>query len=947
MPGAGVGAARWRLSLLGGFRLCNAARHEVAVAGRSTMLLLARLASAAQRSHPREELIELLWPGVAVESGRNRLRQTLWALRSVLEAPGLDAMPVLIADRVSLRLAAGSVDCDVGHFERLVAQRQYGAAAALYTGDLLPGFYEEWVEDERLRLAALWDRCASADAVPAATASATTGAGTSPLAAAAASPVSEAPAALGTSVPTLPAYVSRPFGIEAQTADLGDAVQAHRCVTLTGAGGAGKTRLAVELAHALTAARRFESLHFVPLLACHSAHEMADAMALALHMRSGGRDDALAPVMRALAARRSLLVLDNFEQLPEDATQALADLLGRLPQLHLLVTSRRRLGLEGEREFRIQPLALPTPGLSPAEAARNPAVALFVDRARAARDSFRLNERNVEVLCQLVHALEGAPLAIELAAARVRSHPLPLMLQMLRGPAAPAANPPGHSSDKHVNGGATPVLDLLSRGAAHAGGPGKRQGGKRHDSLRKVIEWSWQQLRPEQAGLLADLSLFTHSCPIEAAAAVAGLDLEEAHLRLDELQAHSLLQLVEDQAGEWRVGLNAAVREFAASNLDAARLPQLRAGLRRWLRAWGEAMPATPPLPAMRAEMPHLQTALSGAAADGAGEEAVHIVLALRSALSAVSVPKQVVEAFEAALEVCADRALRCRALVMLVALRLELGEPEVARTLADRALAEVPPGDGALRARALHRHAYIRWLSTRDSTGVNEALAEALALAREHGQADTESGVLLLQAVLAGAVDRDFTRQEALHRQVLALYQRLGNAHLVNSALYNLAICAGNRRAHDETLQRLADVSAACAALGDTEFVARASNVRGNTLAELRRWAEAAQAHREAVRGAYAGAHLDPLANALMDLPRALAHLRQAPQAARLAGFAQAHWLAHLGELGAAQRHKLRGARRLLLPQLGQAQWDLCQAQGAALGLAEAVKLALSEPAA
>jgi predicted ATPase len=909
------GAARWRLQLLGGFRLADAAGQPLAVAGRSAMLLLARLACASTRSHPREELVELLWPGVSAEAGRNRLRQTLWVLRSVLEAPGLDAMPVLVSDRLSLRLAAGSVDCDVGRFERLVARRQYAAAAALYAGELLPGFYDEWVADERLRLAALRDRCTTADAADAAHAAPP----------ATARPVP--PPVPAGAQPSLPAYVSRPFGIDAQAAELGAWVQAQRLVTLTGAGGAGKTRLAVELAQALAAARRFELLRFVPLLGCQGADDMADAMALALHGRPGARDDPLAPVVGALAGQHSLLVLDNFEPLPEAATRALEVLLARLPRLHLLVTSRRRLGLDGECEFRIRPLPLPAPASTLAEAAVNPAVALFVDRARAARDSFRLNDRNLGVLCELVHALEGAPLAIELAAARVRSHPLPQMLQVLQG-----ASPPG--------GSPTPVLDLLRRGTVHAGGAG----GRRHDSLRTLIEWSWQQLSPEQATLLADLSLFTHSCPLEAAAAVAGLGVDEARHRLDALQAHSLLNLLEDEAGSWRVALNAAVREFASQQLDAARLPRLRAGLRRWLRAWGDAMPATPSLPAMRAEMPHLQTALAGAATDHAGDEAVHIVLALRAALSAVSVPRQVVDAFEAALEACADRALRCRGRVMLVVLRYELGEPQAARRLADLALAEVPEGDGALRARALHRHAYIHWLSTRDSQALGAALDEALGLAREHGQLDTEAGVLALQAYIAGAVHRDRARNEALHRQVLALYQRLGNAHLVNTGLYNLAICAFKRRAFDEALQRLEGVSQACAALGDTEFVARASHVRGNTLAESRRWAEAAQAHREAVRGAHAGAHGEPLAHGLLDLPRALAHLRQAAPAARLAGFAQAHWLATQGELGAAERRKLRGLRRLLRPQLGPAHWDLCQAQGAAMGLAEAVELALSE---
>lgn len=931
-PAPASNAARWRVQLLGGFRLRDVAGRDVTVSGRSAMLLLARLATAPARSHPREELIEMLWPGVDLEAGRNRLRQTVWVLRSALEAPGLDAMPVLIADRQALRLAAGSVDCDVARFERLLREGRLADAGATYGGDLLPGFYDEWVNDERLRLAALFDRCQAAPAAAAATAPMPT------LAALDTAAGEAAPSAPGWRPASLPAYVSRCFGIDRQATRLGEAVHAHRLVTLLGAGGAGKTRLAVELAHALATGqitlpmpdmepRSFDMVQFVPLLACRNAREVADAIALGLQLRSGETLDAQGPIVRALGGRRALLVLDNVEQLAADAAQDLGALLQRLPQLHLLLTSRRVLGLDGEREFRIRPLELPPVDAPLAEAALNPAVALFVDRARAARDGFRLNERHAAAVCGIVRALEGSPLAIELAAARVRSLTLPAMLQRLQAPVGGDA------------AGGTPVLDLLSRGGT------SNAGRKRHDSLRTVIEMSWQQLDPSQAGLLADLSIFPHGCRLEAAAAVSGLGLDEARARLDALQAQSMLSLDEDEQGELRVTLNAAMCEYAASRLDPDRAPVLRAALRRWLRAWGEALPPTPSLRAMRDEMPNLQTALASAAAEGAGEEAVRLVLALRVALSAVSVPRQVVQALEAALAVCEDRALRCRGLVMLVVLRYELGEWDAARQLAERALAEVPPGDGGLRARALHRHAYIAWLSTRDDIALGQALDEALALAREHGQDDTEAGVLVLQATMAGVVARDHARQAALHRQVLALYQRMGNAHLVNHALYNLAFCAFNQRAYAEVLERADAISDASRRLGNTEFVARAQHLRGNALAGLRRWSEAARAHREAIRLAYGAACLEPLAQALIDLPRALAHLHRPGAALQLSGFAREHWRRHLGEPGPRERHKLRLAQRLAAAQLGAASRDLHAAEGTGLGLADAVALALSDP--
>src|SRR5262249_60381339 len=120
--------------------------------------LVARLALYSQRSHAREELIELLWPGVSLEVGRNRLRQALFTLRQLLEPPGPVPAPVLLADRVSVRVVPGAIVCDVVSFEKAVRDRHAEQAAALYGGELMPGYYDEWIDDERVRPPALADR---------------------------------------------------------------------------------------------------------------------------------------------------------------------------------------------------------------------------------------------------------------------------------------------------------------------------------------------------------------------------------------------------------------------------------------------------------------------------------------------------------------------------------------------------------------------------------------------------------------------------------------------------------------------------------------------------------------------------------------------------------------------------------------------------------------------
>ena len=130
---------------------------------RAVAALLARLALGPDRLHPREELVELLWPGVSLSVGRNRLRQALSALKALLETRDAAAAPVLMADHFAIRVAPGALACDVLDFERCLRSGRVEAARALYRGDLMPGHYDEWVLDERRRLAALRERLGSAD----------------------------------------------------------------------------------------------------------------------------------------------------------------------------------------------------------------------------------------------------------------------------------------------------------------------------------------------------------------------------------------------------------------------------------------------------------------------------------------------------------------------------------------------------------------------------------------------------------------------------------------------------------------------------------------------------------------------------------------------------------------------------------------------------------------
>lgn len=230
-------------------------------------------------------------------------------------------------------------------------------------------------------------------------------------------------------------------------------------MTLIGPGGCGKTRLAIEAARALRDAPewmpegdsglpRFVRIAFVSLVDCLDEHQAVDALSRTLNIAAR---DPLQRIRDALAGQHALLVLDNFEQLTDSAQGLVQGLLEGLPDLHLLVTSRLRLGLPGEQVFTLGGLPLPDADGGPADGLRNPAVALFVDRARSTRPDFQPGARDWPAVRTLVRLLDGMPLALELAASRVRGCSPAELLQRLQASTG------------------TPLLDTLdhSRAAMH------------------------------------------------------------------------------------------------------------------------------------------------------------------------------------------------------------------------------------------------------------------------------------------------------------------------------------------------------------------------------------------------------------------------------------------------------------------------------------------------
>jgi predicted ATPase len=312
----------------------------------------------------------------------------------------------------------------------------------------------------------------------------------------------------------------------------------HRLVTLTGPGGTGKTRLALHVASRVQA--QFDAVVFVPLAAISGADLVLPTIANALGLREEQGQTLLEQVVTLVGGQRLLLVLDNFEHVIDAAADVNAILEG-CPSITIVTTSRVRLGLYGEQEYPVPPLDRPDlrQQQSVDDLAQNEAVALFVQRARALKPDFRLTESNAAVVADICVRLDGLPLAIELAAARIK----------LLNPQAMRAR-----LDKR--------LPLLTGGA--------RNLPERQQTLRNAIAWSYDLLHDDDRALFRTLSVFVGGWTFEAAESVVNainapaLDVFEG---LSSLVDKSLVLQQEDERGETRFGMLETIREFGLDQL--------------------------------------------------------------------------------------------------------------------------------------------------------------------------------------------------------------------------------------------------------------------------------------------------------------------------------------------------------------------------------------------
>ncbi len=310
-----------------------------------------------------------------------------------------------------------------------------------------------------------------------------------------------------------------------------------RVLTVLGTGGSGKTRLAIEVAR-LCAADADRTVCFVELVDADTPEHMLQAIAEAVCPHAPADCLPLEGIVKALGAGATLLILDNMEQLVEEGTEVVGRLLERLPDLTILVTSRLRLSLAGEREFPLLPLPTPERADAPECLMEFASVRLFVDRAQAARADFQLTARNAAAVAALCRRLEGLPLALELAASWAQTLSPAQMLARL---------------DRRFE-----MLRTRQRGVA-----------SRHQALDVCIDWSFRLLDPELQTFFCRLCLLHGEWTLETAEAVVGeRDILE---KVQRLRDASLLLVREAQDAEGtslRFHMLESLREFGLERLE-------------------------------------------------------------------------------------------------------------------------------------------------------------------------------------------------------------------------------------------------------------------------------------------------------------------------------------------------------------------------------------------
>jgi len=715
----------------------------------------------------REQAMDALWPDRGPDSAANNLNQAVHAARRAL---GSDA--ITLRDGV-LRLEA---DVDVAAFEQAAAaarRERTGQACrraiALYAGELLPeNRYDDWASLERERLADLHEELEQLLAE-----------------------LGEDRRGPRTVLRPLPAEASSFVGREHELGELVALLGHTRLLTLTGAGGVGKTRLALELAR-----HRAESYDdgtlLVELDVLDDGALVPGAIAEALDLRALPGGAVVDALLAELEPLELLLVLDNCEHLIGAAAATVDSLLRGAPRLTVLATSREPLRVPGEVVFRVPSLGIPDPDREeePAALLRYEAVRLFAERARAVAPGFALDRETGSAVARICHRLDGLPLALELAAARVDA----------LTPAALA----DRLDDR---------FRLLRAGS--------RTAPTRQQTLEATLDWSHDLLSDEERTLLRRLAVFSGSFGLEAAEEVcSGDDLPPAQvaLLLADLVEKSLV-VSEDRGGQRRYRLLETIRSYAASRFAASgERPVVAARQAAWLVRFVSGLDGQ--LTGLDSEQGNLRVALE-TLLETEPEEALRLTAAVWPYwLRRIELPEARYWLGESLERATGTSRERVQALLGYAAIEFRSGDDGLglARVEEARSLAQ-DLRDPPLEWRTFQFRAAVE-IAGDEGVSAASYYAPALALAREHGLAAAEA-VSAYSLGVAAWVAGDVPEAEQRCAESFALFGALVDSDELVPALVNVAAemigpshdTPGVHLAFEDTLQPFADIPCRVAA--------------------------------------------------------------------------------------------------------------------------------------
>jgi predicted ATPase/DNA-binding CsgD family transcriptional regulator len=579
----------------------------------------------------------------------------------------------------------------------------------------------------------------------------------------------------------LPGQLTSLIGREQELATLCSLLQRAdvRLVTLTGTGGIGKTRLGLQIAADLLDSFA-DGVCFVPLapvsdstLVMHTIiHTLGlEHQELRLHLSKNDTDY----LKTFFGDKHFLLVLDNFEQVVTAAPE-LIDLLTACPNLKILVTSRAVLHVQGEHEFTVPPLALPkrVQPLADEDLSNYAAVALFLERALAIKPDLAITKANVHAIAAICRHLDGLPLAIELAAARIKLLPPQALLQRL-----------------------THRLAVLTSGTQNVP--------ERQQTLRNTIEWSYHLLDAVERQLFRRISVFVGGCTLEAIEAIymmfADIGAEQVLDGVASLIDKSLLQQIEQEDEQPRLVMLETIREYGLERLNANGEEEMtrQAHASYYLALAEEAEPTfgSPQqavwLGKLERENDNLRAALRWSVEPGATQQRIEIGLRLGGALRRFWIVRgywsEGLSSLEQALAISDEvpASVRAKAFIAAANMAVNLSDANRAETLCQKSLAlcrEI--GDRPGIAYTLYLLSWANRIKEDFATARSYA-EESLALFRELD--DKENIVWSLYALAAlDSIQGEYTRADTLFEECLALFRERGNKIGLAWTLYHLA---------------------------------------------------------------------------------------------------------------------------------------------------------------